>query len=51
MEYYYELDQQIVNYYVQMVKDRDALDHGESTQESLKSRVPVWKTWYVLDFS
>ncbi|XP_057772004.1 inositol-pentakisphosphate 2-kinase-like isoform X2 [Salvia miltiorrhiza] len=38
MEYYYELDQQIVKHYVQMVKDTDALDCGESTQESLKSR-------------
>ncbi|KAH6764991.1 Inositol-pentakisphosphate 2-kinase family protein [Perilla frutescens var. hirtella] len=41
MEYYYELDKQIVSYYIKMVKDKDVLDCGESTQESLKSGVPV----------
>lgn len=35
MEYYYKLDQQIVNNYVQMLKDTEVLDCGETTQESL----------------
>ncbi|KAG6403204.1 hypothetical protein SASPL_135421 [Salvia splendens] len=40
MEYYYELDQQIVNYYVQMLKDTDVLD-CETTQESLNACTSV----------
>ncbi|XP_042058527.1 inositol-pentakisphosphate 2-kinase-like isoform X1 [Salvia splendens] len=41
MEYYYELDQQIVNYYVQMLKDTDVLDCGETTQESLNTSTGI----------
>ncbi|XP_047946534.1 inositol-pentakisphosphate 2-kinase IPK1-like isoform X4 [Salvia hispanica] len=41
MEYYYELDQQIVNYYVQMLKDTDVLDCGEPTQESLNTSTGI----------
>lgn len=37
MEYYYKLDQQIVNNYVQMLKDTEVLDCGETTQESLNA--------------
>ncbi|XP_047957149.1 inositol-pentakisphosphate 2-kinase-like isoform X1 [Salvia hispanica] len=41
MEYYYELDQQIVNYYVQMLKDTDVLDCDETTHESLNACTSV----------
>ncbi|XP_042046753.1 inositol-pentakisphosphate 2-kinase-like isoform X2 [Salvia splendens] len=37
MEYYYKLDQQIVNNYGQMLKDIEVLDCVETTQESLNA--------------
>lgn len=41
MEYYYELDQKIVNYYAQMLKDTDVLDCGVTTQESLNTSTDI----------
>ncbi|KAL6511785.1 Inositol-pentakisphosphate 2-kinase [Orobanche gracilis] len=40
MKHYYELDQQIVGAYVQMVKDKEAHDCGESINESSNSCMP-----------
>ncbi|GFP98397.1 inositol-pentakisphosphate 2-kinase [Phtheirospermum japonicum] len=37
MKRYYELDQQIVSFYLQMEKDKEAMDFGESIEESSKS--------------
>ncbi|KAL6533687.1 Inositol-pentakisphosphate 2-kinase [Orobanche hederae] len=40
MKHYYELDQQIVGAYIQMVKDKEAHDCGESIDESSNSYMP-----------
>ncbi|KAL7155247.1 hypothetical protein ABFS83_03G062700 [Erythranthe nasuta] len=44
MEYYYELDQQIVSCYVQMVKDDEAIQNGAvGIDGSLNSYIAKWK--------
>ncbi|XP_012845829.1 PREDICTED: inositol-pentakisphosphate 2-kinase-like isoform X2 [Erythranthe guttata] len=44
MEYYYELDQQIVSCYVQMVKDDEAIQNGVvGIDGSLNSYIAKWK--------
>ncbi|KAL0360648.1 UNVERIFIED_CONTAM: Inositol-pentakisphosphate 2-kinase [Sesamum radiatum] len=35
MEYYYKLDQQIVSFYVKMVKDKEAIDNGYRSQKDI----------------